>query len=103
MGQLLQPRDELIPIGHAAGADLVRHAGSQDLLGAPPATPAGARPGPVDPGMGQGLQLGDNLVEAAEPDGLIGHKAETQDSVKPALPKARQIRLAWHIWKPYTL
>jgi hypothetical protein len=61
--ELPQVSDEPVAIGEAVGADLQRHAGSEDLLGAAAADPEHSLDGgAVDPGQGKGREFRQNLV-----------------------------------------
>ncbi|HMF77760.1 MAG TPA: hypothetical protein VK604_19040, partial [Bryobacteraceae bacterium] len=62
-GQLPQMGNKQFPVGEAIGADLERDAGGEDLLGAAAADAEQAFDGgAIDPGLGQGTQLRENLV-----------------------------------------
>jgi hypothetical protein len=62
-GELLQVSEELVAIGEAAGADLERDTGSEELLGTATANLEDTFDGrAVDPGLGQGIQLCRNLI-----------------------------------------
>lgn len=62
-GELPQMGHELIAIGETVGADVQRHARGEDLLSASAADPEHAFDGSaVDPGVGQGSELHQNLV-----------------------------------------
>jgi hypothetical protein len=62
-GELPQMRDEVFAVGESVGADLERDAGSEELLGAAAADAEEAFDGgAVDPGLGEGSELGRNPV-----------------------------------------
>jgi hypothetical protein len=62
-GELLQVSDQPAAVGEAAGADLERDAGGEDLLGAAAADAEEAlEGGAVDPRVGQGRELGQNGI-----------------------------------------
>jgi hypothetical protein len=60
---MLEVSDEPVAVRHPIGTDLQRDAGGEDLLGAAAADAEEAlEGGSVDPGVGQGSELGQNRI-----------------------------------------
>jgi hypothetical protein len=73
-GEALQVGEELVAMGEAARTGLERDAGGEELLGAAAADLEDTFDGgAIDPGLGQGIQVGRNLVQVAEPHRFVWH------------------------------
>ena len=74
LGNVAQMGDEGLAIGQAVGADALGDTGSQDLLGAAAADAQQEfEGGAVDEGPGQALELAEDVVDSAIPEGFGGH------------------------------
>ena len=75
IGQVAQVGDEDLPIGEPVGADAISNARSEDLLSAAAADAEQEfEGGAIDEGAGKSLELLNDVIDFAVPEGFGGHR-----------------------------